>query len=86
MIDVGLIHLPQKLARVSGERFDVPPLPLRVYRIEGEARFARARNACEYYEFIPGKLERDVFEVVLPSPLDKDPIVHFLVLCFAFFL
>ena len=43
VIDVRLLHLAEELARVARERLDVPPLALRIDRIERERRFPRAR-------------------------------------------
>ena len=33
-VDIGLVHLPEELARVGRQRLDVPSLPLRVERVE----------------------------------------------------
>ena len=41
-VDVGLLHQPEELARIRGERLDVSPLPFGVDRVEGEGRLARA--------------------------------------------
>ena len=51
-VDVGLVHLAQELPRVRGQRLDVAALPLRVDRVEGEARLARARQAGDDHEGI----------------------------------
>ena len=45
VVDVGLLHLPQELPGVGGERLDVAPLPLGVEGVEGEGRLARAGDA-----------------------------------------
>src|SRR3712207_5667905 len=37
-IDVRLLHLPQELTGVGGERFHVPALALAVDRVEGQRR------------------------------------------------
>jgi hypothetical protein len=39
-IDVGLLHLLEKLARIGGQRLDVATLPFRVDRVEGERGLA----------------------------------------------
>ena len=44
-VDVGLVHLPEELARVGAQRLDVTALALRVDRVERERRLARARQA-----------------------------------------
>ena len=40
-IHIRLVHQLQKLARVSRQAFDVPPLALGVERVKGERRFPR---------------------------------------------
>ena len=46
-VDVGLLHLPQELPRVGGQRLDVAALALGVDRVEGERGLARAGQARE---------------------------------------
>jgi len=36
----SMVHLPQELARVGGQAFDIAPLPFGIDGVEGEARFA----------------------------------------------
>ena len=43
-VDVGLLHLPEELARVGRQRLDVAALALGVERVERERRLARARE------------------------------------------
>jgi hypothetical protein len=43
-VDVGLVHLPQELAGVGGERLDVAALPLGVDGVEGERRSCPIRR------------------------------------------
>ena len=52
-VDVGLLHLPEELARVGGERLDVAALALGVDRVEGEARLARAREPGDDQQRLP---------------------------------
>ena len=40
-VDVGLVHLPEELAGVRGQRFDVATLTLGVDRVERQRRLAR---------------------------------------------
>ena len=49
-VDVGLVHLPQELARVGRERLDVAALALGVERVEGERRLARSGQARDAHE------------------------------------
>src|SRR3712207_7144727 len=45
--DVGLVHLPEELPGVGGQRLDVPALALGVDGVEGQARLPRPRQAGE---------------------------------------
>ena len=44
MLDVGLLHHLEELARIGRERLDVAALPLGIDGVEGEARLARCRD------------------------------------------
>ena len=41
MLDIGLLHQLEELARIGAERLDVAPLPLGIDGVEGEAGLAR---------------------------------------------
>ncbi len=69
-VDVGLLHHLEELARVGRERLDVPSLPLRVDRVEGEARLSGAREAGHADERVPRQPDRDVLQVVLAGAVD----------------
>ena len=69
-VDVRLLHLPEELARVRRERLDVPPLALRVDRVERERGLPGPGQAGEHDERVPGELERDVPQVVLPGAVN----------------
>ena len=69
-VDVGLVHLPEELAGVRGERLDVAALALGVDGVERERRLARAREAGEHDQLVARQFEVDVAEVVLPRALD----------------
>ena len=73
-VDVGLVHLPEELAGVGGERLDVAALALGVDRVERERRLARAREPGEDDELVARQLEVDVAEVVLPRALHDDRV------------
>ena len=75
LVDVGLFHALQKLARVGGERFDVAPLALGVDGVEGERRLARARDAGDHGQLVVRDRERDVLEVVDPGAAHGDGVV-----------
>ena len=52
-VDVGLVHLPQELARVGRERLDVAALSLGVEGVERERRLARSGQARDAHEARP---------------------------------
>ncbi len=73
-VDVGLLHQPEELPRVGGQRLHVAPLPLGVDRVEGKARLAGPGEAGDDDQRVPGQLDVDVLEVVLPGAGDDDSL------------
>src|SRR5262249_31727651 len=73
-IDVGLLHLLQKLTRVGRERLDVSSLAFREDRVESERGLARARDARDDDEAVAWNVARDVLQVVLPRAADTDRV------------
>ena len=73
-VDVGLLHLLEELARVRRQRLDVAPLALRENRVEGERRFARARDSRDHDESVAGNVAGDVLEIVLPRAADPEEV------------
>ncbi len=69
---VRLLHLPEELAGVGGERFDVAPLPLGIQGVEGKRALARPRDAGEHHQPLLRDLQGDALEVVLTGTLDED--------------
>ena len=69
-VDVRLLHQPEELAGVCGERLDVAALPLGVDRVEGKARLTGSGEAGDHDQGVARQLEVDVLEVVLPRPAD----------------
>src|SRR5690606_13014676 len=59
-----LVELLQELPRVSRETLDVPPLPLRIKRVEGETRLAAAANAAKGDQPPMWQIEVNVLEIV----------------------
>ena len=74
LVDVGLFHALEKLARVGRERFDVAPLAFGVDGIEYQRRLAGAGNAGDDGELVVRNRERDVLEVVDSRATDEDGI------------
>ena len=75
-IHVRLFHLPQKLTRVGGKRFDVAPLPLGVERVERQRGFAAAGKAGEDDELVARQGQVKALEVVLANAADDDVFLH----------
>ena len=71
-VDVRLVHLPQELARVSGQRLHVAALALGVDRVERERRLARPRKARDHGQRVPRDRDRHVLEIVLSGARDDD--------------
>ena len=61
IVDVGLVHLAQKLAGIGRQRFDVAPLAFGIDGIEGQGRLARSRQARKDDQLVPGNLDVDIF-------------------------
>ena len=72
VVDIGLLHHLQELARVGRQALDVAPLPLGIDGVEGERRLARARQPREHDQRVARDLEVDVLEVVLARAADVD--------------
>ena len=76
LVDVGLLHALQELARVGGQRFDVAALAFGVDGVEGERGFAGAGHTGDDGELVVRNRERDVFEIVDPRAADHDVVFH----------
>jgi len=74
-IDLRLLHLRDKLARVGAERFDIPALAFGEDGIEGKRRFAGTGDAGNHGELIAGDLHVDTLQVVHAGASDDD-MVH----------
>ena len=72
LVDVGLLHHLQELARIGRQRLDVAPLAFGVDRVEGERGFAGAGQAREHDELVARYLDVDVFQIVLARAANGD--------------
>src|SRR5471030_2513096 len=72
MYSTSGFHLPQELASVGRQRFDVAPLALGIDGVEGKRRLAAARQPGDDHQLVARKHEVDVLEVVLPRTADLD--------------
>ena len=59
-VEVGLVHLAQKLARIAGKGLDVAALALGVDGVEGKARLARAGKPRDDDELVARDVDVDV--------------------------
>ena len=75
LVDVGLLHLAQELARVRRQALDVAALPLGVDRVEREARLAAPRQPGDDDQPVARKLDGDVLEVVLASSANDQQLL-----------
>lgn len=75
-VDVRLVHLPEELPGIGGERLDVPALPLGEDGVEGQRGLARPRQAREDDERVAWQVERDVLQVVLARATDDETVGH----------
>ncbi len=72
LVDVGLLHHLQELARIGRERFDVTALAFGIDGVEGERGLSGARQAGEHDQLVARDLEVDVLEVVLARAANGD--------------
>ena len=72
-VDVGALHLVEKLARVGRKRFDVAPLAFGVNRIESERGFAGAAEPRNDRQGIARNFDVNILQVVLARAAHRDP-------------
>ena len=73
-VDVGLLHQPEELARVRGQRLDVPALAFGVDRVERERRLARPRQPRDDRQLVARDRDVDVPEIVLAGAADDQRV------------
>ncbi len=64
VVHIRLVHLPDELARVRGEGFDVAALSLGEDGVERQRRLARPRQTRDDHELIAGNLDGNVLQVM----------------------
>jgi hypothetical protein len=72
VVDVGLLHHLEELARVGREGLDVAALALGVDRVEGERGLPGPREAGDTDEGVPRQPDGHVLQVVLAGPVDDE--------------
>ena len=75
VIDVGLLHALQKLARVCRQRLDIAPLPFGIHRVERERRLPRSADAGNDRDGVVRDLDADVFQIVYARATNGDRVV-----------
>ena len=76
MVDIGLLHQLEELARIGRQRFDIAALALGIDRVEGERGFARARKAGHHRQRVARNIDVDILEIVLARTADGDVFQH----------
>ncbi len=76
MLDVGLLHHLEELARVGAEALDVAALALGIDGVEGEAGLARARQAGDHRQALARDVDVDPLEIVLARAADGNMGQH----------
>ena len=67
-VHVGLVHLPEELARVGRQRLHVAALALGVDRVEREARLARARQPRDHHQRVARQRSEMSFRLCSRAP------------------
>ena len=74
VVDVGLLHHRQELARVRGKRLHVAALAFGVDGVEGQRGFARTGQAGDHDQLVSGQVEVDVLEIVRACAADANGV------------
>ncbi len=75
-VDVGALHLVEKLPGVSRKRLEVAALALGVDGVERQAAFTRAGQPGDDRHPFAGQLHGDVLEVMLAGTTNADDLLH----------
>ena len=65
LVDIRLLHQPEKLPRIRRQRLHVAPLALGIDRVERQARLPRAGQPGDDDQLVPRQLQIDVLQVML---------------------
>ena len=76
MLDIGLLHLAEELARVRRQGLDITALAFCVDGVKCQARLTRPRYPSEHDEFVARDLDVDTLEVVLVGTANDDVILR----------
>ena len=75
-INIGFVHLAQKLAGIGGQTLHIAPLALSEDRVEGQGALAATANASEDHQFVARNRQIDIAQVVLTGTPHPDHIVQ----------
>ena len=75
MVDIGLAHHVQELARIGRQAFDIAALPLGIDRVEGQGRLAGPRQTGDHHQLIAGDIHVDVFQIVFARAANLDELL-----------
>jgi hypothetical protein len=64
MLDIGLLHHLQKLARIGGERLHIAALTFRIDGVEGEGGFAGTGQAGDDDQAVTGQIDIHTLEIM----------------------
>ena len=73
-VEVGLVHLPEELARIGRKAFDVATLAFGIDGIEGQARLSASRQSGDHDQLVARDGRVDVLQIVLASAAYDDRI------------
>jgi len=72
MIHIRLLHHVEELARISAQALHIAPLALRIDRIKGQRRLARARQTGDHHQLVTRNIHVDILQVVLACTANFD--------------
>ena len=72
MLDIGLLHHLEELARIGRKALDIAPLPFGIDGVEGEAGLAAPRKPGDHDQRIARQIDVDTLEVVFARTAHAD--------------
>ena len=72
MLNIGLLHHFEELARIGAQAFDIAALALGVDGVERQARFAAARQAGDHDQLIARQIDIHAFEIMFTRTAHTD--------------
>ena len=76
LVNIGLLHLPQKLPRIAGQAFHIAPLSLGINGIERQRAFARPGQPRKHNKLVARDGQADIAQVMLSCAANDDLVVH----------